>query len=436
MGAEDKQLTRLGSYLISKGEITEEQLENAFRGQLVFGGRIGTTLVELGLITEKKLGEALSEILGVPYATFQHLQDIPADVLGLVPPNLAATYKVVPFRVEEKSLHLAMMAPNDLLVQDEVSFLTELRVHPWVAPEIRILEALDRYYKVSRERRFIALTGELNLLTAKEKESSEKKEKEAIGKSKKLEIDSKPSTHPEIGLDGRPIHEPEESPFLNEEVRSPAETLAKPVPPSSPPSNLEAWRTESKTAVLPEPVAKKEKTDSTQTMPTTDGGNLLEEAANKLAHAESRDEVARIVLDFTRTKVRRAGLFILQKDQALTWHWSTNGDDGGEVGLKGVSIPLNTPSMFSPFRSLKTHYLGPVAPLPANREFFSHLKASLPRVAVILPIPIQGKVAVLLYGDNEGEGLEKIDLNSLQRISRKASAALEILILKNKIRMF
>ena len=219
-------MTRLGSYLISKGEITEEQLENAFRGQLVFGGRIGTTLVELGLITEKKLGEALSEILGVPYATFQDFQDIPAEVLGLVPPNLAATYKVVPFRVEDKSLHLAMMAPNDLLVQDEVSFLTELRVHPWVAPEIRILEALDRYYKVPRERRFIALTGELNLLVAKEKERSEKKEKKAIGKSKKLEKDSKTFTHPEIGLDGRPIHQPEESPFLNEKVDIPAETLA------------------------------------------------------------------------------------------------------------------------------------------------------------------------------------------------------------------
>ena len=101
--------TKLGKFLVGRGNITEDQLEKAFRAQLVFGGRLGTNLVELGYITEKVLGEALAEILKVPYATFEHLQEIPASVIHLIPKGLSARYRVVPILREEKTLHLAMI---------------------------------------------------------------------------------------------------------------------------------------------------------------------------------------------------------------------------------------------------------------------------------------------------------------------------------------
>lgn len=450
-------VTKLGTYLIKKGKITEQQLEQAFRAQLVFGGRIGTTLIELGFITETILGETLSEVLGVPYATRDHLQDIPPDVIGLVPPNLAAAYKVVPFRVQEKTLNLAMMTPSDLLVQDEVSFLTELRVQPWVAPEIRILEALDRYYKIPRERRFIALTGEMNLHRDREETDHRDQQEPADRPRPAASV-----RRNEIGLDGRPIHEPGESPFAEGACGPPAETLTGKSGPATVPSSLEEWRTPKEgdapgaiPAPAPQPAAPSgpaaaavagpalvapspptpATAGATRTQPLTAKPvpATLEEAADLLTRATTRDQIAQVILGFAGKVLRRTGLFILQKQQVLAWHWMNNG--GPTNGIRGITVPLNSPSLFTPFRTLKTYFMGPVAPLPANRDLFAQLRAPLPRVAVILPILIQGKVAVLLYGDNDQHGMERTDLTSLQRIARKASAALEILVLKNKIRM-
>ncbi len=414
--------TKLGKFLVGRGNITEDQLEKAFRAQLVFGGRLGTNLVELGYITEKVLGEALAEILKVPYATFEHLQEIPASVIHLIPKGLSARYRVVPILREEKTLHLAMIDPKDVLVLDEVSFLTGLRVQPWVAPEIRILEALDRFYTVSRKRRFITLTGELNLM--KDREGADtvpsKVKTETVAAAATMELPDQ-----EIGLDGKPIHESAVSPFQEIPSHPPAETLGPSTPQAPLPPSLEQWREVESPAPSPAAVP--------ATVPTADPGISLEEAAEFLARAETRDEVAEAVMKFSQSMLRRVGLFLVQKDKVLAWRWIGNG--GPAETLRGISVPRNVPSLFSSIRKAKSLFHGPVAPYPATQTLFSRLKADIPRNAVLLAIPIHGKEAVVLFGDNGREGIGEIDLPALQRIALKASVALEVLILKNKIRM-
>jgi len=117
----------------------------------------------------------------------------------------------------------------------------------------------------------------------------------------------------------------------------------------------------------------------------------------------------------------------------LAWRWVGNG--GAPETLRGISVSREAPSIFSSLSGSKKFYQGPIAPFPANQKLFSCLKASLPLNAVLLPIPIHGKDAVLLYGDNGPRGTTGIDLSALKRLARKASVALEVLILKNKIRM-
>ena len=46
--------------------VTERQLEEAIQYQVLYGGRLGTNLYELGFITEARLQEALSRAHGVP----------------------------------------------------------------------------------------------------------------------------------------------------------------------------------------------------------------------------------------------------------------------------------------------------------------------------------------------------------------------------------
>ena len=56
----------LARILIDGGMVTERQLQEAIQYQVLYGGRLGTNLYELGFITEERLQEALSRAHGVP----------------------------------------------------------------------------------------------------------------------------------------------------------------------------------------------------------------------------------------------------------------------------------------------------------------------------------------------------------------------------------
>ena len=57
---------KVGSMLVQEGIITEAQLEEALRNKVIFGGKLGTNLIELGYITAERLSDALSRHKGFP----------------------------------------------------------------------------------------------------------------------------------------------------------------------------------------------------------------------------------------------------------------------------------------------------------------------------------------------------------------------------------
>ena len=76
----------LGESLIERGLITESQLREALHAQLIFGGHLGTCLIELGHVSERQLGHVLAELFDVHYAYPEMFLDIPADITGLLVP--------------------------------------------------------------------------------------------------------------------------------------------------------------------------------------------------------------------------------------------------------------------------------------------------------------------------------------------------------------
>ena len=57
---------RLGEILVRKGLIRAEQLDQAVQCQVIFGGRLGTNLLELGHVQEDELNEVLAQKCQVP----------------------------------------------------------------------------------------------------------------------------------------------------------------------------------------------------------------------------------------------------------------------------------------------------------------------------------------------------------------------------------
>jgi hypothetical protein len=155
-------MAKLGQLLVARGWITVQQLTRALKTQNVGGGRLGTCLLEMDALTEELLQRGLAEQLGVPTASADELYGVPEEVIGLIPEKLARRCRAVPFRVEGGRLDLALMDPRNLSAQDEIAFASGKRVKVFVAAEVRILEALERYYGEECPSRFGLVLDRLN----------------------------------------------------------------------------------------------------------------------------------------------------------------------------------------------------------------------------------------------------------------------------------
>jgi len=148
---------KFGEMLVKEGVITREDLKLALERQVVFGGRIGTNLVELGILTEGDLTNYLGKYLRIRPADVEDLAGIPEDVIESLSPEIAKQYSVVPFRKERNRLHVAMSDVRNISMIDELSFKTGYDIVPYVVSEIRLLYALEKYYGFKRDTRFISV---------------------------------------------------------------------------------------------------------------------------------------------------------------------------------------------------------------------------------------------------------------------------------------
>ena len=103
---------RIGERLIAQGLLTQTQVDDALQNQLLSGGAIGTSLLDLGLIDEVVLGRTLAELLGVEYVDREQLRDIPADVISQLSSHQAEKHHVIPIAAEDQTLHVATVHPK------------------------------------------------------------------------------------------------------------------------------------------------------------------------------------------------------------------------------------------------------------------------------------------------------------------------------------
>jgi hypothetical protein len=148
---------RLGEMLVRDRLITVEQLETSLRAQVIYGGRLGTNLVELGFVELDELTSALAAQTGVPAAVQQHFEGVDRQTLGLVSAELAGQHQAIPVGLSRLAGRQLVIAFVDPLGGDGVQAIaraTGTRVTPCVAPELRILFYLEQLYGIPRKSRF------------------------------------------------------------------------------------------------------------------------------------------------------------------------------------------------------------------------------------------------------------------------------------------
>src|SRR5689334_4440074 len=89
-------MARLGELLIAARLLDNEQIERALRAQVLWGGRLGTNLMELGLLDLDGISRALGRQHGVPSALERHFERANRELQERIPGELARRWSVVP----------------------------------------------------------------------------------------------------------------------------------------------------------------------------------------------------------------------------------------------------------------------------------------------------------------------------------------------------
>ena len=135
----------LGQILIRRGLIATDDLERALELQKERRGeKLGRILVDMGFIAQRDLLLALSEQLGLAVAQLGTPAAGP-ELEGLSPRFLRQSC-IFPLAIEEGSLTLAMADPLDFETINAVHNFSKLEIHPQLAAEQDIVDAIDRYY--------------------------------------------------------------------------------------------------------------------------------------------------------------------------------------------------------------------------------------------------------------------------------------------------
>ncbi len=136
---------KLGEILVELGLLTEAQIEQALEIQKIKRQKIGRILVGLGYVTRDQITEALSKKLRIPIINCTDLV-VPNDLKDYVGRLLAKREIVLPIERKNDVLILAMANPLDYKVIDEITFKTKLKVSPVIAYEQNLIDAIDRNY--------------------------------------------------------------------------------------------------------------------------------------------------------------------------------------------------------------------------------------------------------------------------------------------------
>ncbi len=466
----------LGKMLLSAGVVKSAQLEEAVQNQVIFGGRLGTNLLELGYVSLGLLSKALSKKHNCPTINPFRLRPPQPEVVKLLGRKLAAKHEVVPLALDGNSISLLMSDPADVNAFDEIQFATGKRIKPYVSPEIVVQTLREKYYGIPRDHRYKHLASKV----LKRKPSGASPQKQGSKPP--------PKEHPDIkGLDfelKEDLSSQEDfEKLLNEYNRSqglvegeaaestsaPAqETPAQPQAPAHPPPAPDTQPPpppESHEKAATPPPQEAQETEKAEAAPHEAEEEILDledivseplvapsdeeieeeaeeeawkvqealspsQTMEKLNEVTDREELSNVVLRFALSYFKRAALFITRSGIAMGWDGL-----GGSLNtrtVQGIMIPLNSPGIFQTVHDSMSFYLGSIPNTPLNERFLKLTGGEKPRSAFLIPILFKGKVVNILYGDN-GDGQDApTDISDLLILAPRIPQAFEALIKKKK----
>jgi type IV pilus assembly protein PilB len=139
---------QIGSILVRQGMVTDQQLAQAMARQNGNARPLGDVLVEMGIVSPEGLARALAAQLNIPFFELGEEFKLSREEVALIPEAIARRFCLVPVRRGSAPVVTVVMKdPIDVDAIDTVRSLTQMEVHKAISTEVRIVEAINRFYR-------------------------------------------------------------------------------------------------------------------------------------------------------------------------------------------------------------------------------------------------------------------------------------------------
>lgn len=136
----------LGRLAVEAGLITDQQLSLAIYEQEKTGKLLPDLLQELYGLGAETIQYLLAEDAGIERVDIARVR-VDQEALKKVPSQFASEHKLLPISLSQNRLTVAMANPFDLATLDQLQFMTRLDIDARFAPESKIVEAIEKFYR-------------------------------------------------------------------------------------------------------------------------------------------------------------------------------------------------------------------------------------------------------------------------------------------------
>lgn len=355
---------KLGTLLLRNAAIGLSQLEAALRNQVLYGGRLGTNLVELGFIDLELLSAYLAELTGLPIATPTLLDNADRALVEQLGAEDAHRLRAIPLgRLGEGTAELAvaMVDPTDTSAREQLAGRFGATIRPYVVPELRALYYLEKLFGLPRRARFVR--------------------------------DGEPGSDLHAADDRRRAQ--------------PAHGMVTP-----PAFTLEPRRRRASSQV---PLARAE------AQAVSYGA-----ACERFEAVSEREQIADVFVDYAKGRLDALVVFLVRDGNALGWRGWVAPPARPAVAIDQLSLPLGGASALQSAHDAGQLFLGP--PPSAVRPVESQLWGALgvapePGAVLVLPIAVKQRPVNLVYAHVLDRPPPELVVTELTELAARASAA-------------
>ena len=147
--AADSADSRIAQLLLTRGRLKEGDLARAQRLHGEAGGSLTSLLARLGMVSERDMAEAASEVMGLPLVAARDCPDGPPDNVA-VSLRFLKQQSVCPIGEDEQGVDLLVADPQDPYGAQAVSLACGRAVRVKVGLRSEIADLIERYYGQGR----------------------------------------------------------------------------------------------------------------------------------------------------------------------------------------------------------------------------------------------------------------------------------------------